>query len=293
MNTAAHTAFRKMNGLGNDFVVFDARRAPVDLDTPTLRAIAARHEGVGCDQIIRIEPSDHAEAFMRIWNADGDEVDACGNATRCIASLLLDESSKPRITIATNAGELICTRAPNPHEITVDMGKPKFAWNQIPLAEEFADTRRIELQVGPLDNPVLHSPSVVNVGNPHCLFWVDDIEAHDLAILGPFLENHVMFPERANISLAQITGKDEITLKVWERGAGLTRACGTAACAAGVAAPRLRKTGRKTTVILPGGPLGITWRESDDHILMTGAYELEYEGFLDLSDPKPVRGAGS
>jgi len=293
MNTRANIPFRKMNGLGNDFAVFDARPAPIELDAQTLRAIADRKTGMGCDQIIRIEPANHADAFMRIWNGDGDEVDACGNATRCIASLLLDETAKPGIVIATNAGKLICNRAAKPGQITVDMGAPRFAWNQIPLAEEFADTRRIELQVGPLDNPVLYSPSVVNVGNPHCLFWVEDIEAHDLAILGPFLENHVMFPERANISLAQITGKDEITLKVWERGAGLTRACGTAACAAGVAASRLRKTSRKTTVILPGGPLYINWRESDDHILMTGAYELEYEGIMDLSKSPPIIKASS
>ncbi len=293
MNTKTHIPFRKMNGLGNDFAVFDGRQNPVPLDAPTLRAIADRHSGVGCDQIIRIEPSDQADVFMRIWNADGNEVDACGNATRCIAALFLDETSASQITIATNAGNLVCSRADNPDEISVDMGVPKFAWDQIPLAEEFADTRHIELQVGPIGNPVLHSPSVVNIGNPHCIFWVKDIEAHDLAILGPFLENHVMFPERANISLAQITGKDEIRLKVWERGAGLTRACGTAACAVGVAAPRLHKTSRDVIVNLPGGPLRIRWRKKDDHIIMTGAYELEYEGSLELERPAQAQGVVS
>jgi len=286
MSYETQIPFRKMNGLGNDFVVFDARQSPVALDTRSIIAIADREEGVGCDQLIRIEPCDHADAFMRIWNCSGDEVEACGNATRCIASLLLDETLKAQITIATSAGVLVCTRADTPGEISVDMGVPKFAWDQIPLAEEFADTRRIELQVGPIDNPVLYSPSVVNIGNPHCIFWVEDIEAHDLSILGPFLENHVMFPQRANISLAQITGKDEIRLKVWERGAGLTRACGTAACAAGVAAPRLRKTGRDVIVTLPGGPLRIEWRERDDHIIMTGAYELEYEGMINPARPE-------
>ncbi len=283
MNARTNTAFRKMNGLGNDFVVFDARQREINLTPGQIKAIAGRERGIGCDQVIRIENDDNADAFMRIWNSNGEEVDACGNATRCIAILLLRETDADEVVIATNAGHLICSRAETKGDICVDMGKPKFAWNEIPLAEEFHDTRLIELAIGPIDKPVLHSPSVVNVGNPHCIFWVDDIGAHDLEILGPFLENHVMFPQRANISLAQITGENEITLKVWERGAGLTRACGTAACAVGVAAYRLRKTGRDVKVILPGGPLRIIWRERDEHILMIGPYELEYEGRLDLA----------
>jgi diaminopimelate epimerase len=170
------------------------------------------------------------------------------------------------------------------------MGVPKFNWDEIPLAEEFHDTRSIELQVGPIDDPVLHTPSVVNVGNPHCIFWVDDLDAHDLARIGPVLEHHPLFPQRANISLAQVTSPDAITLRVWERGAGLTRACGTAACAVVVAAVRKKLTGRKVTVTLPGGPLQLEWREADDHILMTGPSELEYEGTLDASllNPEPV-----
>jgi diaminopimelate epimerase len=160
------------------------------------------------------------------------------------------------------------------------MGEPRFRWDEIPLAEEFRDTRAIELQIGPIDDPILHSPSVVSMGNPHAIFWVDDVEAYNLAQIGPLLENHPIFPERANISLAHVTSREAITLKVWERGAGLTKACGTAACATAVAAARTKRTGRKVTVALPGGPLLIEWRESDNHVLMTGPWELEYEGVL-------------
>ena len=163
--------------------------------------------------------------------------------------------------------------------VTVDMGEPRFVWNDIPLAEPFADTRAIELQIGPIDAPILHSPSVANIGNPHAIFWVDDVEAYDLAAIGPMLENHPIFPERANISLAHVTGSDALTLKVWERGAGLTRACGSAACAAAVSAARTRRTGRKVRVTLPGGDLVIDWT-AENRILMTGATEFEHDGLL-------------
>ena len=205
MDTGNGIPFAKMNGLGNDFVVLDARAEAVPLTVNRIRRIADRDAGIGCDQLIRIEPSDTADAFMRIWNGDGEEVDACGNATRCIAWGLMEEVGSDRIAIATNAGVLRCKPGPDPMTVTVDMGVPKFDWQDIPLSEPFADTRMIELQVGPIDAPELHSPSVVNVGNPHCIFWVDDVTAHDLERLGPFLENHVLFPERANISLAQVT----------------------------------------------------------------------------------------
>ncbi len=270
-----------MNGLGNDFAVLDARPRALPLRADQARAIADREMGVGCDQVIAIEPSPAgADAFMRIWNHDGGEVEACGNAMRCVAAVLAQELGRPQVSIQTQADMLSATVNAD-GSVTVDMGVPKFRWDQIPLAEEFRDTRYIELQVGPIDDPVLHSPSVVNVGNPHCIFWVDDLQAHDLAAIGPVLEHHPMFPERANITLAQATSPEAITIKVWERGAGLTRACGTAACATAVAAARKGLTGRSVTITLPGGPLLVEWREADDHILMTGPYELNYEGTLD------------
>jgi diaminopimelate epimerase len=161
------------------------------------------------------------------------------------------------------------------------MGKPRFTWNEIPLAEEFADTRCIELQIGPIDNPILHSPSALSMGNPHAIFWVQDVMAYDLAKIGPLLENHPIFPERANISLCAVQSKEHIVVRTWERGAGLTRACGSAACAAAVAAARLRKVGRNVRVTLPGGDLQIEWRERDDHVLMTGPVAFEFEGRFD------------
>ncbi len=290
MSNETAIALRKMNGLGNDFAVLDARPRALNLSVEQARAIADRTSGVGCDQVIAIEPSPAgADAFMRIWNHDGGEVEACGNAMRCVASILADELGRPRISIQTGAG-MLSANLNGDGSVTVDMGVPKLNWDEIPLAEEFHDTRSIELQVGPIDDPVLHTPSVVNVGNPHCIFWVDDLDAHDLARIGPVLEHHPLFPERANISLAHVTSPDAISLRVWERGAGLTRACGTAACAVVVAAVRKKLTGRKVTVTLPGGPLQLEWREADDHILMTGPSELEYEGTLDASllNPEPV-----
>jgi diaminopimelate epimerase len=277
MHGTAH--FRKMNGLGNDFVVLDARSRALALGPDAVRAIADREEGIGCDQIIALEPSEQADVFMRIWNADGGEVAACGNAARCVAGLVSAERGKPQVSIETESGVLAAT-VKQDGSVTIDMGQPRFAWNEIPLSEPFHDTRRIELQVGPIDDPVLHSPSVINVGNPHCLFFVDDVEAHDLARFGPMLEHHPLFPERANISLVQVLGPDAIKVRTWERGAGLTRACGTAACAAAVASARRELTGRNLRVNLPGGDLLIEWREDDGHILMTGPYALDYEGTL-------------
>jgi diaminopimelate epimerase len=274
--------FLKMNGLGNDFVVWDARGEPVRLDVDEIRRIGARDGGIGFDQMITVETSPAgADAFMRIHNRDGSQVDACGNATRCIGRLLMEERGVDRVTIETNAGLLHAFATDDPRRVSVDMGVPRFAWNEIPLAEEFHDTRAIELQIGPIDAPILHTPSVVNVGNPHAIFWVKDIDAYDLERVGPLLENHPMFPERANISLAHVLSDHEIDVKVWERGVGLTRACGTAACAVGVAAARDNRTGRRVTVNLPGGPLLIEWREADDHILMTGDTEIEFEGVLE------------
>ena len=272
--------YLKMNGLGNDFVVVDARQDGRRFTADAVRAVTDRVKGVGADQFIVMEKpaAEGVDVFMRIYNSDGGEIDACGNATRCVAALVAEELGKRAIMLQTNAGLLAATVTDD--LVTVDMGKPRFDWDQIPLAEEFADTTGIELQLGPIDAPILHTPSVVNVGNPHAIFWVSDVSAYDLGRFGPLLENHPIFPERANIELAQVMSPDRIKVRVWERGAGLTLACGTGACAVGVAAARKGLTNRKVTVELPGGPLVIDWRESDNHILMTGTWSLDGEGVL-------------
>jgi diaminopimelate epimerase len=260
--------------------VLDARACALALTPDDIRRVSDRTQGVGCDQLIVLEPSRKADVFMRIFNADGSEVGACGNAARCVAWLMTQESGKREPAIETMPG-VLRARVDSAEHVTIDMGEPRFRWDEIPLAEPFHDTTRIELQIGPIDAPVLHSPSVVNVGNPHAIFWVDDVDAHDLARLGPLLENHPLFPERANISVCAVTSREHIVVRTWERGAGLTRACGSAACAAAVAAARLRRTGRNVTVTLPGGDLAIEWRARDDHVLMTGPIAYEYEGRFD------------
>ena len=269
--------FRKMNGLGNDFVVLDARAHPLALKAAQIAAIAERNRGIGCDQVIALEPSDFADVFMRIWNADGGEVGACGNAARCVAALLVAERGSPQVSIETESGMLAATVAKD-GSVTIDMGAPRFAWNEIPLSQPFDDTRAVELPQ--FSGFGLGAASMVNVGNPHCIFFVENIEAHDLGRFGPALEHDKLFPERANISLAQVTGPSSLRLRTWERGAGLTRACGTAACAAAVAAARRGLTGRHVTVTLPGGDLVIDWRDADDHILMTGPFALDYQGTI-------------
>jgi diaminopimelate epimerase len=200
---------------------------------------------------------------------------------RCVADIVFKQSGKTALTFETRAGLINCWKGDAPLVSTVDMGPPRFAWNEIPLAEKFEDTRAIELQIGPIDNPILHSPSVVSMGNPHAVFWVDDVNAYDLSKIGPLLEHHPMFPDRANISLAHIVSRERIVVRTWERGAGLTRACGSAACAVVVAAARLKRANRIATASLPGGDLLIAWRERDDHVLMTGPVEYEYEGQFD------------
>ena len=271
--------FRKMNGLGNTFVVVDARSDALALGTEAIQHIADGERGIGCDQFIALEPSSRADVFMRIWNADGGEVAACGNAARCVAALMADELGKPDVTIETE-DQVLGAAVADDGRVTIDMGMPRLRWDEIPLAEAFRDTRRIELQAGPIDAPVLHSPAVVNVGNPHAIFFVDDVEAIDLGRIGPMLEHHPLFPERANISVVQVLSPEHVKMRTWERGAGLTRACGTAACAAAVAAIRRVLTGRTVTVTLPGGDLLIEWREQDGHVLMTGPYALDFEGVL-------------
>ncbi len=280
MSGSATIPFRKMNGLGNDFVVLDARACDLKLSEDEVRSIADRSRGIGCDQLIVLEPARSADVFMRIYNADGSEVGACGNAARCVGYLLAQEMGRETASIETGAG-VLQARAASADSVTIDMGEPRFGWQDIPLAEPFHDTTGIELQIGPIDEPILHSPSVVNVGNPHAIFWVDDIDAHDLARFGPLLENHPVFPERANITLAQVLSPIHIRIRTWERGAGLTKACGTAACATVVAAARKRLAERRAHVDLPGGGrLLIEWAETG-HILMSGPAELEYEGVLE------------
>ena len=279
---AGEYSFRKMNGLGNDFVVLDSRARALALAPEIVRVIADRKEGIGCDQLIALEPSDKADVFMRIWNADGGEVEACGNAARCVAVVIATEQGRSQVSIETE-DQVLGAAVGGDGNVTIDMGVPRLAWDEIPLAEPFHDTSRIELQAGPIDAPVLHSPGTVNVGNPHALFFVEDTEAIDLAGIGPMLECHPLFPERANISLVQVMSPDHLKVRTWERGAGLTRACGTAACASAVAAVRRDLAGRKVTVSLPGGDLVIEWREADGHVLMTGPYELYFEGTLPAS----------
>jgi len=278
MRAGMSRPFLKMNGLGNDFVVVEARSQPFSPSRAEIRAIADRATGIGCDQLISIEPAQAADARMRIWNADGDEVESCGNGARCVGWLLLEAGGREAASLETAGGALTVWRA-GPKAITVDMGRPRLGWRDIPLAEPM-DTRGIELQVGPIDNPHLHTPGCVSMGNPHVVFFVGDAESAPVREVGPLLEHHRLFPERANIGFAEVRGPDRIRLRVWERGAGLTRACGTGACAAVVAAHRRRLGGRSATVELDGGPLAIEWREADDHVLMTGPVALDFAGRL-------------
>jgi diaminopimelate epimerase len=285
MSALANHAFVKMNGIGNEIVVVDLRAPPgaAGAITAADARAAAQPGGAPYDQlmILQLPRTPGTDAYVRIYNNDGSEAGACGNGMRCVAELLFRETGKTALTFETRAGLLNCWKGEEPHVSTVDMGVPRFAWNEIPLAEEFRDTRAIELQIGPIDKPILHSPSVVNMGNPHAIFWVDDVAPYDLAKIGSLLESHPMFPERANISLAAIKARDHIVLRTWERGAGLTKACGSAACAAAVAAARLKRTERQLRVTLPGGDLRIEWRVRDDHVLMTGPVEYEYAGTFD------------
>ncbi len=272
--------FVKMHGLGNDFVVLDARANPLDLSAAQARAIADRRTGVGCDQLIVLEPSTDGDVFMRIRNPDGGEAEACGNATRCVASQLMGETGSDRIVVETVAGLLEATDAGN-GLYSVDMGPALLDWQQIPLAREM-DTLHVDVSVGPAGDPVLSDPVAVNMGNPHAVFFVDDVDAVDLATVGPMLEHHPVFPERANISVAKVISKGAIRMRVWERTAGITQACGSAACAVLVAAARRGLTGRGAEVMLDGGSLKIAWRE-DGHVMMTGPVATSFAGNLDAA----------
>jgi diaminopimelate epimerase len=270
----------KMNGLGNEIVILDLRGTSLEVSPGEARAIG-RGEGLAFDQLmVLLDP--HAadtDAFMKIYNIDGSQSAACGNGTRCVAWWLSRDDRRTELALETAAGRLACTRTGD-WRFAADMGRPRLTWNEIPLRDACADTRVIDLTLKIDDAPALQGPSAVNMGNPHAIFWVEDLEAYDLASIGPVLETDPLFPERANISLVRILGRDHIALKVWERGAGLTRACGSAACAALVAAVRKNLTDRAARVSLPGGDLFITWRD-DEHVVMEGPVELEFETELD------------
>ena len=280
MSALANLDFVKMNGLGNEIVVVDLRDSPRPVEAAEARAAAGQEP---YDQLMALYPPRAAtDALVRIYNNDGSEAGACGNGMRCVASLVSAATGKERLTFETAAGLIPCWQAGD-GRFTVDMGRPRFRWNEIPLAEDFPDTRAIELEIGPRGAPILHSPSAVSMGNPHAIFWVDDPNSYDLQKFGPLLENHPMFPERANITLAAVPARDHLVIRTWERGAGLTKACGSAACAAAVAAARLRRTERKVTVTLPGGDLVIEWRAGDDHVLRAGPVAFEHNGRFDLA----------
>ena len=279
--------FAKMNGLGNLILVVDMRGRS-DVVTPEAAIALNADSTTRFDQIMAVHDPrvEGTDAFIDILNSDGSKAQACGNGTRCVVQALAAETGRKVFTFQTVAGILNAVEH-NDGTISVDMGKPVFEWNRIPLAEEFFDTSRIELQIGPIDAPVLHSPAVMSMGNPHAVFWVDrDPMTFDLDRFGPLLENHPMFPEKANITLAHVTSADAMTTRTWERGAGLTLACGSAACAAAVSSARTGRTGRKVAITVASSPnrgvLTIEWRE-DGHVIMTGPAEWEWSGTLDPS----------
>ena len=268
--------FLKMNGLGNDFVVIETRSAPFSPTADEVRAIADRKTGVGCDQLIVVEHADDADASVRFWNADGEEVSACGNGTRCVGWLLMQSSGKDEAVIETKAGRLVATRAGD-RLVSVDMGEPGLEWQQIPLAEAH-DTAALDVILYHHAD-LMAPPGCVSMGNPHVVFFVPDVDAVPIAKIGPVIEKHPLFPQHVNVGFAQIVERDYIRLRVWERGAGLTKACGTGACAALVAASRRDLVGRYATIELDGGELHIEWRE-DGHVVMTGPAAVDFMGEL-------------
>ena len=263
--------FIKMHGLGNDFVILDTRAQIIENKGELSKKLGNRHFGVGCDQIIFIEKSDKADVFMRIYNPDGSESGACGNATRCVADILFKENQKLNCDIETKAGNLKCVQVDG-DMVTVDMGEPKLEWQQIPLSKE-CDTLNLLIGGGGVLNPV-----AVNMGNPHCIFFVDDIDMIDVAKIGRGFEVDPIFPERANIEFVEVINKGHVRMRVWERGAGITLACGSGACAVTVAAIRRGLTDRKLIVSMDGGDLTLEWREADNHVYMTGAVAYVFKG---------------
>lgn len=277
--------FLIMNGAGNRFAVFDARdRVGFILSNAQVKVICQPGSPamgpLGADQLIilRKPKTDTADIFMEIRNREGFEVDACGNATRCAAWLVMEEADEEVAVVQTNDALLHCRRT-GPLSVAVDMGEPKLDWSQIPLKEPM-HTHHIDVKLGPIDNPTLSNPGAVSMGNPHCVFFVDDFETVKPHLAGPMIEFHPLFPEQANVGFARIDSPTKIRLKVWERGVGMTQACGTGACAAVVAAHRQKRADRMVDVEVDGGVLQIHWRGIDNHVIMSGPVELEGRGTL-------------
>ncbi len=275
-NSSMVKTFIKMHGLGNDFVIFDGRAEPLHISPDRIRSLGDRHRGIGFDQMVIIDPprSADTDVFIRLFNADGSETSACGNATRCIAKLLAAETGKNTLVLETKAGKLHSSL--NNGLVTVDIGEPRLDWQAIPLSHE-VDTLSLPLTLHELTAPV-----AVNVGNPHAVFFLPDTATISLETLGPLIEHHPLFPERVNVEIAEVLSPTKIRMRVWERGTGITQACGTGACATAVAAIRRGLTERGVSILLDGGTLHIEWRESDGHVLMTGDATEVYRGEITL-----------
>jgi diaminopimelate epimerase len=265
--------FQKMHGIGNDFAIIDARTITTELTKDQIRYIANRHTGIGCDQVIILMPAQSADIFMKIYNPDGSESATCGNATRCVADLIMSETKQTSCRIETQAGSLACQRVAGGF-IAADMGPPKLDWTDIPLAHA-CDTLNLPISLGNLP-----APTAVSMGNPHCVFFVDTIDDVPVDDWGPRIEHHALFPQRTNVEFVQIMGRDRLRLRTWERGAGLTLACGSAACASLVAAVRRGFVDRSAEIVLDGGSLFLEWRASDQHVIMTGPVAYVFEGTL-------------
>jgi diaminopimelate epimerase len=269
--------FRKMQGLGNDFVVFDGRTRSLSITPAQAQRVADRHFGIGCDTVVLLLPgSANADACLRFFNANGNEIEACGNATRCIGRLLMDERGLARVRLESKAGSLLCSDA-GKGLVLVDMGAPRLDWQEIPMSEA-KDTMQFQFD---METRVL-TASAVSMGNPHCILFVGDAEKTPVAQIGPLIENHALFPNGVNVEFAQVLDKDRIRMRVWERGVGITLACGTGACATAVSAIRKGLVNRTVELILDGGSLMLEWRESDGHVLMTGPGVTSFTGEFDL-----------
>ncbi len=274
------TAFRKMHGLGNDFAIFDARNSPLALDALTARAIADRRRGIGCDQLLVIEPSAKADAFMRVFNADGSTAEVSGNGARCAARFLMSGRGLKRVRIDSLGGVLDCVD--DGGTVTVDIGRPRRDWREIPMGQA-VDTEDFALAVPGFDDAALKHASAVSVGNPHLILFVDDAENAPVERLGPAIERHPWFPSRTNVEFVSVLGPGRLRMRVWERGAGVTEACGSGACAVAVAAATRGIAPRKVEIVLDGGSLVLDWREADDHIMMTGPATFSFAGEVDLA----------